>query len=89
MIDKVFHWVAEIHGGSKKVVEVVAEWHAFTQGLCEVMCPWPPRHKTMTKKLREEVESEHHYYVAGRVVGAVVLVLGLVGVVALVKGVIL
>ena len=45
------------------------EWHAFVQGVCEVLCPWAPRHKTMNPILLQEIKDEHHYYVAGRVLG--------------------
>ncbi len=42
------------------------EWHAFIFGLCEVLCPWPPRHKTMSPRLARQVKNEHHYYMLGR-----------------------
>ena len=42
------------------------EWHAFVFGLCEVLCPWPPRHKTMKASLKKEITDEHHYYMWGR-----------------------
>jgi len=43
-----------------------AEVHAMTQGFCEVLCPWPPRHRTMSRQLAKEVQREHHYYMLGR-----------------------
>ncbi|MFP3898193.1 MAG: hypothetical protein ACLFVD_02670 [Dehalococcoidia bacterium] len=46
------------------------EWHALVQGLCEVLCPWPPRHKEILCELKREIVSEHHYYMAGRALGA-------------------
>jgi hypothetical protein len=88
MFSKLFEWLAWVHGGNKKPAEVCRELHSFVQGFCEVACPWPPRH-TMGRVLRKEIESEHHYYVAGRVVGLVALVLGVLGVVVLLKAVIL
>ncbi len=42
------------------------EWHATVQGFCEVLCPWPPRHKTMSRQLQKQLQSEHHYYMWGR-----------------------
>ena len=81
MIRSIFEWFAVLHGGKKKVPEVVAEWHALVQGLCEVLCPWPPRHRAMTPGLLDEIASEHHYYVAGRALGVgawLALVLSLV-----------
>lgn len=45
------------------------EWHALVQGFCEVLCPWPPRHKDMTEELKGEITKEHHYYMTGRALG--------------------
>jgi hypothetical protein len=53
----------------KAFLDVYQEWHTFVEGLCEVLCPWPPRHKAMTAKLRAEIEAEHHYYMLGRAAG--------------------
>ena len=39
------------------------EWHAFTNGFCEVLCPWPPRYKSMHKELRRQIACEYHYHV--------------------------
>jgi len=50
-------------------LDTTAEWHALIQGWCEVLCPWRPRHKEMTEKLLLEIHKEHHYYMAGRVLG--------------------
>ena len=47
------------------------EWHAFVEGLCEVICPWPPRHKSMHKELRKQIASEYHYYMFGRAIGVI------------------
>ncbi len=70
MIDRLFILAAWLQGG-KDQDEVVAEWHAFVQGICEVLCPWPPRLRAMTADLRREIESEHHYYMTGRVLGVI------------------
>ena len=56
-------------------LDTVAEWHALVQGFCEVLCPWPPRHKHMKENLAREIRTQHHYYMAGRVLGLVSLVL--------------
>jgi len=45
------------------------EWHAFVIGFCEVLCPWPPRHKSIHKELRKQIASEYHYYMFGRAIG--------------------
>lgn len=53
------------------------EWHAFVIGFCEVLCPWPPRHKPMhaglwvPKELRKQIASEYHYYMFGRAIGVI------------------
>jgi hypothetical protein len=46
------------------------EWHALVEGLCEVLCPWPPRHK-LSRKLLNDLRGDHHYYVFGRVLGVI------------------
>lgn len=51
------------------------EVHSFTIGICEVVCPWPPRHKDLSKKLRKQLKGEHHYYMLGRAVGIVAWVI--------------
>ncbi|MFO7772645.1 MAG: hypothetical protein R6V59_01660 [Dehalococcoidia bacterium] len=50
-------------------LDSIAEWHALVQGFAEVLCPWPPRHKEMRVKLQDEIQAEHHYYMAGRALG--------------------
>jgi hypothetical protein len=52
-------------------MDTYEEWHAFTQGFCEVLCPWPPRHKSMNKELRKQIASEYHYYLFGRAMGVI------------------
>jgi hypothetical protein len=47
------------------------EWHAFVEGLCEVLCPWPARHNFTHKKLLKDIQAEHHYYVFGRAMGVI------------------
>ncbi len=69
----------------RNFLDTVAEWHALVQGFCEVLCPWPARHNKMTEKLAMEVQSEHHYYMAGRVAGKVCLPLYWIGIALLVR----
>jgi hypothetical protein len=47
------------------------EWHALIIGLCEVLCPWPPRHKSIHSKLKRQIVSEYHYYLSGRALGVI------------------
>ena len=44
------------------------EWHAFVEGLSEVLCPWPPRHSINSI---DSINSEYHYYMFGRVIGVI------------------
>jgi hypothetical protein len=56
------------------------EWHAFVNGFCEVLCPFPPRFRLRAPspvqdatgdKLFQEIKDEYHYYVFGRVIGVI------------------
>jgi len=47
------------------------EWHAFVNGFCEVLCPWPPRRKHMHADLQKEIKAEYHYYQSGRAIGVI------------------
>jgi len=56
------------------------EWHAFVQGFCEVLCPWPPRVRLRAPSpvqdatgdsLLQEIKDEHHYYMFGRALGVI------------------
>lgn len=52
------------------------EWHAFVIGLCEVLCPWPPRVRipspsTGDGKGEGDIAREYHYYVFGRALGVI------------------
>jgi len=46
------------------------EWHAFVEGLCEVLCPWPAKHQ-LPGQLLKELKADHHYYVFGRALGVI------------------
>lgn len=44
------------------------EWHAFVEGFCEVLCPWPAGHQP-SGELLTDLRGDHHYYAFGRVLG--------------------
>ena len=50
----------------RRFLDTAREVHALTQGFCEVLCPWPPRHRLMSRQKAKEVQDEHHYYMLGR-----------------------
>ena len=50
----------------RRFLDTTREVHALTQGFCEVLCPWPPRRRLMSKQKAKEVQDEHHYYMLGR-----------------------
>ena len=50
----------------RRFLDTTGEVHALTQGFCEVLCPWPPRHRLMSKQMIKELQREHHYYMLGR-----------------------
>lgn len=52
-------------------MNTTAELHAFAIGLAEIICPWPPRHRTMSRQLQRELNREHHYYVLGRIAAVI------------------
>jgi len=60
------------------------EWHALWVGCFEVMCPWRPRIAVCTAQLGY-IQTEYHYYLMGRVIGAAILVFSLLGIAALVR----
>lgn len=45
------------------------ELHAFTHGICEIICPWPPFRQVMSEDRAKELQSEYHYYLLGRAAG--------------------
>lgn len=72
----------------KNILDTWAERHTFLIGFFEVLCPWPPQyHLTLEKK--DELRSEYHYYMAGRALGFIALLLILTALVKLFKEVIL
>lgn len=52
------------------LMDTYQEWHAFVEGFCEVLCPWPARHQ-LTGELLKDLDGEHHYYVSGRALGVI------------------
>ncbi len=65
-------------------MNTVEELHAFTHGICEVICPWPPYRKAMSQDRQDEILQEYHYYQLGRAAG----ILAWLGLAAAIKGVI-
>jgi len=49
-------------------IDTHQEWHALVVGFCEVMCPWPPRHKPSPEN-EKDIADEYHYYMWGRSLG--------------------
>jgi len=49
-------------------LDTTDEWHSLIHGWCSVLWPFPPRFQP-SEELRKEIEDEHHYYVAGQVLG--------------------
>jgi len=58
------------------------EWHAFVEGFSEGFCPFAQEHRP-SPELQADIESEHHYYAAGRGFGAGAFVLLVAGMVIL------
>lgn len=56
------------------------EWHALVLGFCETAWPVPAKYDTLCEELMELLRQERWYYVFGRVLGGVFLVLLAVGV---------
>jgi hypothetical protein len=51
-------------------IDCYEEWHALVEGFCEVLCPWPARHK-ISRKLSNDLRGDHHYYLFGRALGVI------------------
>ncbi|MBW2673607.1 MAG: hypothetical protein JRD89_09375 [Deltaproteobacteria bacterium] len=64
------------------------ERHTFIIGFFEVLCPWPARTWLSGERLNELL-SEYHYYMAGRGLGFISLLLILIGLAKLFKEVLL
>lgn len=46
-----------------------AELHALVIGLGEIVPPLPPRFRSYSPSLEEELYAEYHYYMLGRIFG--------------------
>jgi len=62
----------------KTLLSTPAEWHALVIGFFEVLCPWPPR-TWLSGEALDQLLKEYHYYMTGRGLGFVALVLILLG----------
>lgn len=62
----------------KTFLDTPQEWHALVVGFCEVLCPWPPRTWAAATALNLLL-SEYHYYMTGRGLGFLALVVILTG----------
>jgi len=52
-------------------LDTPAEWHAFVEDLCEVLCcPWPARYQP-SEELLNDLKGDHHYYMFGRAIGVI------------------
>jgi len=71
MIDRIFDWWAGLFEGKDRE-EAIKEWHAFIQGIGLWFWPFPQRYFP-SDTLRKEIEGEHHYYVAGHIIGLILL----------------
>jgi hypothetical protein len=57
-------------------LDTCEEWHAFVNGFCEVLCPWPPRVRMPSPLMGEgqgegDLTREYHYYQFGRAIGVI------------------
>lgn len=54
------------------------EWHAFWEGIAEGFCPWH-QHFEPSEELQKDIESEHHYYAFGMIIGFAAFVFAIAG----------
>lgn len=69
MFDKLFQFLAWLHGGGKDTDEVAREHHSFWVGWAEAFCFHIPPMIPKTDYFMYEVEGEWHYYMWGRAMG--------------------
>lgn len=69
----------------KEFLNTPDEVHALAIGLAEVVCPWPPLHRTLTWQYADTLRREYHYYVLGRALG----IFAWLGIAALTKKILL
>ena len=65
----------------KQFLSSYKEWHALVFGLCETMCPGEARYVKMSDDLKEQIETESHYYRSGRVAGYMGRVIFIAGII--------
>jgi hypothetical protein len=63
----------------KDFLNTPEEWHALVVGFFEVLCPWPARTWLSGGGL-DQLLKEYHYYMTGRGLGFVALLLLLSGI---------
>lgn len=63
----------------KTFLSTPEEWHALAIGFFEVLCPWPPRIRLSGPAL-DKLLGEYHYYMTGRGLGFLTLVILLLGI---------
>lgn len=64
------------------------ELHAFIEGIAEGFCPWLSRFEP-DDELKRDIESEHHYYAFGMVIGFAGFIFAIAGAFRMVIGVFL
>lgn len=77
-------FLSGIFGNLKEFMNDYKEWHAFVEGFSETFCFWRARHK-LSGKLLKDLKGEHHYYVFGRVVGFIALMISVMVVVKVIR----
>jgi len=63
----------------KEFLSTHKEWHALVEGFCDVFMPFVKRYEP-SKELKENIQGEHHYYNAGRVIAFIAVVWFWIGV---------
>jgi hypothetical protein len=56
----------------KTFMNTPEEWHSFSIGFCEVLCPWPAR-IWFANPSASYLQDEYHYYMFGRALGFIAL----------------
>ena len=73
-------WIERI----KSFLNTHEEWHTAVIGFCDGFFPFKARYEP-SKKIREDIESEIHYYVSARVVGFIAWVFFAYGIYRMVR----
>lgn len=72
----------------KNFLDTPEEWHSLVIGFFEVLCPWPPR-TWLSGEALDKLLGEYHYYMTGRGLGFLALVILLLGIVKFILEVLL